>query len=50
MELEPIRTPAGNEQRHGHIIAAWKLAQSSPHTLRAYSRSMADFCGWLDTR
>ncbi|WP_284763576.1 tyrosine-type recombinase/integrase [Arthrobacter sp. efr-133-R2A-63] len=50
MELEPISTPAGNEQRHGHIIAAWKLAQSSPHTLRAYSRSMTDFCSWLDAR
>lgn len=50
MELEPITAPAGNEQRHGHIIAAWKLAQSSPHTLRAYSRSMTDFCSWLDAR
>lgn len=40
----------GNEQRHAHIIAAWKLAQSSPHTLRAYSRSMADFCSWLDAK
>lgn len=49
MELDTI-TPAGNEQRHGHIVAAWKLAQSSPHTLRAYSRSMADYCGWLDAR
>jgi integrase/recombinase XerD len=50
MELEPISTRAGNEQRHGHIIAAWKQAQSSPHTLRAYSRSMTDFCSWLDAR
>lgn len=50
MELESITTPAGNEQRNGHIIAAWKLAQSSPHTLRAYSRSMTDFCSWLDVR
>jgi site-specific recombinase XerD len=50
MELDIIAAPPGNEQRHGHIIAAWKLAQSSPHTLRAYSRSMADYCGWLDDR
>jgi site-specific recombinase XerD len=49
MELDTITT-AGNEHRHGHIIAAWKLAQSSPHTLRAYSRSMTDFCSWLDAR
>lgn len=49
-ELEPISPPAGNEQRHGHIIAAWKLAQSSSHTLRAYSRSMTDFCSWLDAK
>lgn len=50
MELEAITGRPRNEQRHGHIIAAWKLAQSSPHTLRAYSRSMADFCSWLDVR
>jgi integrase/recombinase XerD len=50
VELEAINTPAGNEERHGRIIAAWKLAQSSPHTLRAYSRSMAGYCGWLDAR
>jgi len=50
MELEPITAPAGNEQRHGHIIAAWQLAQSSRHTLRAYTRSMAGYCSWLDAR
>jgi integrase/recombinase XerD len=50
MDLETISTPAGNEHRHGRIIAAWKLAQSSPHTLRAYGRSMTDFCSWLDAR
>ncbi|WP_091465464.1 tyrosine-type recombinase/integrase [Paenarthrobacter nitroguajacolicus] len=50
MELEPITARRGNEQRHGHVIAAWKLAQSSPHTLRAYSRSMTDYCSWLDAR
>lgn len=50
LELEPLTGAMGNEQRHGHIIAAWKLAQSSPHTLRAYSRSMTEFCSWLDAR
>lgn len=50
VKLEAINTPARNEQRHGHLIAAWKLAQSSPNTLRAYSRSMTDFCSWLDAR
>ncbi|MBD1542248.1 tyrosine-type recombinase/integrase [Arthrobacter sp. IA7] len=50
MDLEAISLPVGNEQRHGHVIAAWKLAQNSPHTLRAYSRSMTDFCSWLDAR
>jgi integrase/recombinase XerD len=50
MELDTITAPAGNEHRHGHTIAAWKLAQTSPHTLRAYGRSMTDFCSWLDGR
>jgi site-specific recombinase XerD len=50
MELNTITAPAGNEHRHGHLIAAWKLAQTSPHTLRAYGRSMTDFCSWLDGR
>ncbi|WP_255770053.1 tyrosine-type recombinase/integrase [Pseudarthrobacter sulfonivorans] len=50
MKPAPVSTLSGNEQRHGHVIAAWKLAQSSPHTLRAYNRSMADFCSWLDAR
>jgi integrase/recombinase XerD len=50
MDQGSIITAAGNQHRHGHIIAAWKLAQSSPHTLRAYSRSMAGYCGWLDAR
>lgn len=50
MELEAISTPVGNEQRHGHVIAAWKLAQTSSNTLRAYSRSMTDFCSWLDAK
>lgn len=50
MDQGTIITAAGNQHRHGRIIAAWKLAQSSPHTLRAYSRSMAGYCGWLDAR
>lgn len=50
-ELEPISTAVGNEQRYAHIIIeAWKLAQTSPNTLRAYGRSMTDFCSWLDAR
>jgi site-specific recombinase XerD len=50
MTLGTISAAAGNHDRHGPIIAAWQLAQSSPHTLRAYSRSMAGYCGWLDAR
>jgi integrase/recombinase XerD len=50
MDHGTIITAAGNQHRHGPIIAAWKLAQTSPHTLRAYSRHMAGYCGWLDTR
>jgi integrase/recombinase XerD len=50
MELENVNNVVINGVRHGHIIAAWRLAQTSPHTLRAYSRSMTDFCSWLDAR
>jgi integrase/recombinase XerD len=50
MDQGTIRTAAGNQHRHGRIIAAWQLAQSSPHTLRAYTRSMAGYCSWLDAR
>jgi integrase len=50
MDLDTTAAPAGNEQRHGHRLVAWKLAQGSPHTLRAYGRSMTDFCSWLDGR
>ena len=45
-----IITTAGNQYRHAPLIAAWQLAQSSPHTLRAYTRSMAGYCAWLDAR
>jgi integrase/recombinase XerD len=50
MNLGKISSETGNSQRYGQLIAAWQLAQTSPHTLRAYSRSMADYCGWLDAR
>lgn len=50
MDQRLIGAAAGNHDRYGPIIAAWKLAQTSPHTLRAYSRSMAGYCGWLDAR
>jgi integrase/recombinase XerD len=50
MDQGTISAAAGNQHRHGRIIAAWQLAQSSPHTLRAYSRHMAGYCSWLDTR
>jgi site-specific recombinase XerD len=45
-----ITTTAGNQYQHAPLIAAWQLAQSSPHTLRAYTRSMAAYCSWLDAR
>lgn len=48
MDQGTISAAAENHDRHGHIIAGWKLAQNSPHTLRAYSRSMAGYCSWLD--
>jgi integrase/recombinase XerD len=50
MTQRSISTTAGNQQRHAPLIAAWQLAQSSPHTLRAYSRGMAGYCSWLDAR
>jgi integrase/recombinase XerD len=50
MTQRSISAAAGNHDRHGRIIAAWQLAQTSPHTLRAYTRSMAGYCSWLDAR
>lgn len=47
MELEMTSAPAGNRQRHDNIIAAWQMAQR-PHTLRAYSRTIHQYCAWLD--
>lgn len=40
-------TAAAAAKRHSHILAAWQLAQRSPHTLRAYSRTLGDR-SWLD--
>ncbi|GAA5230104.1 tyrosine-type recombinase/integrase [Arthrobacter cryoconiti] len=48
MELEAITSSTPNQARHGQLIAAWQLAQTSPNTARAYTRSMLDFCVWLD--
>jgi len=49
MELEPLTTRSTpNHQLHGQLIAAWQLAQTSPNTARVYTRSMLDFCAWLD--
>jgi integrase/recombinase XerD len=50
MNLQTIASGPGNSRRYGQLIAAWQLAQTSPHTLRAYSRSMAGYCSWLDAR
>lgn len=47
-DLAYSTAPAGNVERHAAIIAAWQLAQSSPHTLRAYTLNLASFCSWLD--
>ncbi|KNC19050.1 hypothetical protein AC792_08595 [Arthrobacter sp. RIT-PI-e] len=30
-------------------MAAWQLAQTSPHTLVAYTRHLNHYCAWLDT-
>ncbi|MBG0741068.1 site-specific integrase [Paeniglutamicibacter antarcticus] len=49
-DLQKVVHGVGNQQWHGHTIAAWQLAQTSPHTLRAYTRTMTDFCSWLDAR
>lgn len=49
MDLAPIVSTPANATAHERIIAAWKLSlPSSPHTLRAYSRSITALCGWLD--
>jgi integrase/recombinase XerD len=48
MDLAYNTAPAGNAGRHAHIIAAWQLAQSSPHTLAAYTRNLTGYCAWLD--
>jgi integrase/recombinase XerD len=48
MDLAYNTAPANNRERHASIIAAWQLAQSSPHTLTAYTRNLTGFCVWLD--
>ncbi|MCO4254529.1 tyrosine-type recombinase/integrase [Pseudarthrobacter cellobiosi] len=48
MDLAYNTAPASNRERHASIIAAWQLAQSSPHTLAAYTRDLAGYCAWLD--
>jgi integrase/recombinase XerD len=40
--------PAPNRERHASSIAAWQLAQTSPHTLTAYTRNLEHYCTWLD--
>lgn len=47
-DLAYSAAPAGNADRHASIIAAWQLAQSSPHTLRAYTLNLVTYCSWLD--
>lgn len=48
MDLAYSTAVSGNADRHADIIAAWQLAQSSAHTLTAYTRNLAGFCLWLD--
>lgn len=48
MDLAHITSPDTNAARHARLIAAWQLAQTSPNTLKAYSRNLQDFCSWLD--
>ncbi|MCQ1988049.1 tyrosine-type recombinase/integrase [Arthrobacter sp. zg-Y844] len=48
MDLAHIAAPDTNAERHAHIIGAWRLAQTSPNTLAAYTRNLTDFCSWLD--
>jgi integrase/recombinase XerD len=47
-DLAYSSAPAGSAERHATIIAAWQLAQSSPHTLRGYTLNLVTFCRWLD--
>lgn len=48
MDLAYTTVPDSNAERHAHIIAAWQLAQKSPHTLEAYTRDLGRYCSWLD--
>jgi integrase/recombinase XerD len=40
--------PVPNRERHAGTIAAWQVAQTSRHTLTAYTRNLVDYCTWLD--
>jgi integrase/recombinase XerD len=40
--------PVPNRERHASSIAAWQVAQTSHHTLTAYTRNLVDYCTWLD--
>jgi integrase/recombinase XerD len=40
--------PVPNRERHASTIAAWQVAQTSHHTLAAYTRNLANYCTWLD--
>lgn len=46
-DLAPVQT-APNRSLHAGTILAWELAQTSPHTLRAYRCDLADFIDWCD--
>lgn len=49
MELESLSRTAANAIRHELTLAAWELSlPGSEHTLRAYRRSVAQYCTWLD--
>lgn len=43
------RAPVPNRERHASTIAAWQLAQTSRHTLAAYTRNLDGYCTWLDS-
>ena len=50
MNLTSLTVPTSNSERHAQIIAAWQLAQTSRHTLAAYTRNLSDYCAWLDSK
>jgi integrase/recombinase XerD len=49
MSIVEVIGTGPNITRHGRILGAWKLSlPGSQHTLRAYTRNVEQFCGWLD--